>query len=126
MARHPAKSEWAEGLKALSHRLREEGAIPEEQIAVLDSLVSQLARVTSEGMEGAEVAVVKSALPLTEEERKALRKKLENRFGDRLIFRWEVDPAILGGLLIRVGDKIIDGSVAGKLVALKRSLTPRR
>lgn len=126
MARHPAKTEWANGLKALSHRLREEGAIPEDQIEVLDSLASQLARVTKEGMEGAEVAVVKSAIPLTEEERIALRKKLENRFGDRLILHWEVDPAILGGVLIRVGDKIIDGSVAGKLAALKRSLIPRR
>lgn len=125
MARRP-KSEWANGLKALSHRLREEGAIPKDQIEVLDTLASQLARVTNEVMEGAEVAVVKSAIPLTEEERIALRKKLENRFGDRLTLRWEVDPTILGGLLIRVGDKIIDGSVAGKLAALKRSLIPKR
>lgn len=126
MARRPAKSEWANGLKALSHRLREEGAIPEDQIEVLDTLASQLARVTNEVMEGAEVAVVKSAIPLTEEERIALCKKLENRFGDRLTLRWEVDPTILGGVLIRVGDKIIDGSVAGKLAALKRSLIPKR
>lgn len=126
MARRPAKSERANGLKALSNRLREGGSIPEDQIEVLDTLASQLARVTNEVMEGAEVAVVKSAIPLTEEERIALRKKLENRFGDRLTLRWEVDPTILGGVLIRVGDKIIDGSVAGKLASLKRSLIPRR
>lgn len=126
MARRPAKSKWANGLKALSHRLREEGALPEDQIEVLDTLASQLARVANEGIEVGEVAVVKSAIPLTEEERTALRKKLETRFGDRLTLRWEVDPTILGGILIRVGDKIIDGSVAGKLAALKRSLIPRR
>jgi len=126
MAPRPAKSEWANGLKALSHRLQEEGVIPEDQIEALDTLASQLARVTREEREGREVAVVKSAIPLTEKERIALRKKLENRFGDRLAFRWEVDPTILGGVFIRVGDKVIDGSVAGKLAALKRSLIPKR
>lgn len=126
MARRAAKAERTGGLKALSQRLREEGAIPEDQINVLDTLASQLARLTNEEIEGAEMAVVKSAIPLTEEERKAMRQKLESRFGDRLTFRWQVDPTILGGVFIRVGDKVIDGSVAGKLAALKRSLTPKR
>lgn len=71
-------------------------------------------------------AVVKSAVPLTLKERSDLQKKLARTFGDGLLLRWEVDPSLLGGIVVRVGDKIIDGSVAGKLEALKRSLKPKR
>jgi F0F1-type ATP synthase delta subunit len=35
---------------------------------------------------------------------------------------FKVDPGILGGLVVRVGDKIVDGSVAGKLEGLRVSL----
>ena len=36
--------------------------------------------------------------------------------------RYRVDPAILGGLIVRVGDKLIDGSVASRLAAMKQAL----
>ncbi|MCB0253985.1 MAG: F0F1 ATP synthase subunit delta [Anaerolineae bacterium] len=39
-----------------------------------------------------------------------------------LDFRFNVDPDILGGLLIRVGDKLLDTSVASRLVAMRQSL----
>jgi len=35
---------------------------------------------------------------------------------------FDVDPAILGGLVLKVGDRVIDGSVAGKLGALRERL----
>lgn len=70
---------------------------------------------------GSEVRV-KSAVPLTDDERATLESKLQARFGEALGFEYVVDPAVLGGVLVRVGDQIIDGSVAGKLAALREHL----
>lgn len=68
------------------------------------------------------VAEVTSAVPLTDDERQTLVTRLEEQFGRGLEMRYRVDPTILGGLVVRVGDKLIDGSVAGKLAALKQTL----
>jgi len=69
---------------------------------------------------------VSTAVPLNKEEQAALRERLQARFSEELDLRFEVEPSILGGVIARVGDKIIDGSVKGKLEALKQTLSPRR
>lgn len=71
-------------------------------------------------------ARVSSAVPLTKEEQAALREKLEARSSQDLNLRFEVEPSLLGGVVVRVGDKVMDGSVKGKLEALKQTLAPRR
>jgi F-type H+-transporting ATPase subunit delta len=63
-----------------------------------------------------------SALPLTETETALLTEKLAAEYGSGLEFQYRVDPAILGGLIVRVGDKLIDGSVASRLAAMKQAL----
>jgi len=65
---------------------------------------------------------VVSALPLTDAEQAALVAELADQYGAGLAFEYRVDPAILGGLIVRVGDKLIDGSVASKLAAMKQAL----
>ena len=77
---------------------------------------------TSSGM----TAKVSSAVPLTGDEQAALGKKLEGRFGQPLELRFEVDPSLLGGVAVRVGDQVIDGSVRGKLDALAQTLGSRQ
>jgi F-type H+-transporting ATPase subunit b len=76
-------------------------------------------------MEGASVAgqsaEVTSALPLTSAEQESVKKDVLAKSGAAAI-TFRVDPAILGGLVIRVGDKVLDGSVAGKLEGLRASL----
>lgn len=66
-------------------------------------------------------AEVVSALPLTEEEQEVIRKDVLSKTGAQAV-TFRVDPSILGGLIIRVGDKVIDGSVAGQLQLLREKL----
>lgn len=77
-------------------------------------------------LEGADLAgasaEVISALPLTDKEQKTVRKDIVDKMGDTASISFRVDPSILGGLVIRVGDKVLDGSVAGKLDELRQTL----
>lgn len=67
-------------------------------------------------------AEVTSALPLTKKEQETVSKDVIGKLGESATISFRVDPNILGGLVIRIGDKILDGSVAGKLESLSRSL----
>jgi F-type H+-transporting ATPase subunit b len=66
-------------------------------------------------------AEVTSALPLSDQEQETVRKNISDRVGAKEV-AFRVDPSILGGLVIKVGDKVLDGSVAGKLEGLRQSL----
>jgi F-type H+-transporting ATPase subunit b len=77
-------------------------------------------------LEGADLtgdsAEVTSALPLSEEEQIAVKKNVLDKMGAKTTIVFRVDPQILGGLVIRVGDKVLDGSVSGQLEDLRKSL----
>ena len=68
-----------------------------------------------------EAAQVTSALPLSKEEEESVRRDVLAKAGAKDV-TFRVDPSILGGLIIRVGDKVLDNSVAGKLEGLRQSL----
>lgn len=68
-----------------------------------------------------EAAEVTSALPLTDKEQDTVKKDVLAKAGAQAV-TFRVDPSILGGLVIKVGDKILDGSVAGKLEGLSQRL----
>jgi F-type H+-transporting ATPase subunit b len=70
-----------------------------------------------EQVTGAAVEVV-SALPLTASEQESVRRDLKGAAS----VNFRVDPSILGGLIIRVGDKIVDASVAGRLEGLRQAV----
>jgi F-type H+-transporting ATPase subunit b len=68
-----------------------------------------------------EAAEITSALPLTDKEQDAVKKDVLAKVGAQAV-TFRVDPAIMGGLVIKVGDKVMDGSVAGKLEGLRQNL----
>jgi len=68
-----------------------------------------------------EAAEVVSALPLTDAEQDTVKKDVLTKVGAQAV-TFRVDPSILGGLVIKVGDKVMDGSVAGKLSDLGQNL----
>lgn len=63
-----------------------------------------------------------SAAKLNDEEVNALRARLEQMTGGRIELTLGVDPALLGGLQVRMGDLLIDGSVRGRLDRLRSRL----
>jgi F-type H+-transporting ATPase subunit delta len=67
-------------------------------------------------------ATVTSAVPLSAEDTKAVTEKLTEMTGGPVVVKTEVDDRILGGLIVRIGDRLIDGSTLSKLVALKQQL----
>ena len=73
--------------------------------------------------QGVLIADVTSAFPLTKKQQDALTKKLTTLTGRKIKIRPHKDTSILGGLILKIGDKRIDGSAAGRLRALKNSLT---
>jgi F-type H+-transporting ATPase subunit delta len=61
------------------------------------------------------VARVISAVEITAAQQRALSERLSEVYGRRIDVRYAVDPAIRGGLVVRVGDEVIDGSLASRL-----------
>ena len=68
-----------------------------------------------------EAAEVTSALPLTDQEQETVKNDVLAKVGAQAV-TFRVDPSIMGGLVIKVGDKVMDGSMAGKLEGLRQNL----
>ncbi len=68
-----------------------------------------------------EVAVV-TAVPLEEQERQRLQRELETRLGRPVQLTVSVDPELLGGIVLRIGDEVFDASVRTQLTTLRRQL----
>ena len=82
-------------------------------LGTLNDVIRNLTHLATRGPE-AQLAHITSAVSLTPEEEQALRQRIHDRFGSDVDLDLRVDSSILGGIIIQVGDKIIDGSVAGK------------
>ena len=69
-----------------------------------------------------EVAEVRSAVPLTDDQRKRLAEALSEATGKQVEVKVVIDPAVLGGAVAPLGDTVIDGSVRTRLDRLKNAL----
>jgi F-type H+-transporting ATPase subunit delta len=87
-------------------------------VAGLEDLVALAARRRESS-----VAYVRSAIALTAAQLDTLSATLRRLYDRQIALHIEVDPALTGGLVIKIGDEVIDGSVAGRLAALRRELS---
>lgn len=71
------------------------------------------------------LAEVKSVISLTEDEVKALTKKLEKKYNKKIILKQQIDSSLIGGVYIRVGDDVIDGTIRSKLDEMKSLMLKR-
>ena len=71
-------------------------------------------------------ALVTSAIPLSQEDVTTVVQRLSEITGREIAVGTEVDESILGGLVVRIGDRLIDGSTKSKLEALRHQLSGTR
>ncbi len=71
---------------------------------------------------GKQVAIVKSAVELTEDQKTRLAAALQQSVGTPVDVRVVIDPTVMGGLVAQVGDTVIDGSVRRRLDQLKQAI----
>lgn len=66
------------------------------------------------------LAHIKTVIPLDEEDRRNLKEKLEKKYNKEIVLKEEIDRSIIGGVYVRVGDDVIDGTIKSKLNEMKR------
>ena len=98
------------------------------QLMLRRGRIEDVPRVASEfrrldnARQGITIATATSAAPLSQDEVAALISRLEAFTGGRIDLDVHVDPSLLGGLVVQVGDRLIDGSVRGRLERLRNQL----
>jgi F-type H+-transporting ATPase subunit delta len=95
--------------------------ISKNHLHLLGDVILELERLFRHGRRP-RLAHVTTAVPLAAKERKGIENALAARFDGELEFEFLVDKSILGGVVVRVGDEIIDDSIAAKLAALRESV----
>ncbi len=86
----------------------------------LNDVLNELMHLVRDG--GPTSAEVTSALELTADQRRKVEQELRSKYGATLDITYSVDPALLGGLLVRVGDKVLDTSLRQRMNAVQRNM----
>lgn len=97
--------------------------VQDGSLEMLDDLGDALVQVNSGDTGGPVKAEVTSAIELSTAEQDRLRNALKERHGENLVFAFHVNPSLMGGLRVRVGDRLIDTSVASRLQTMREKLT---
>ncbi len=111
-AKNKPPKEFVNFLNLIFERRRENLLLP-----ILESVVDQALKA-----QGYQVVELISALPLSEEKRNSIGKALEKAWHTNVSLQYKENPNLVGGIIIRRGDELIDGSLSGQLNALKRLL----
>lgn len=92
-----------------------------DRLLLMPDVAAQYERLRSEA-EGSVDAEVRSAKPMSDEQKNQLSKALEKRLGRKINMTVHEDATLLGGAVIRAGDLVIDGSAKGRLEKLASAL----
>jgi F-type H+-transporting ATPase subunit delta len=95
--------------------------VRKHRTALADEISSQFNQFV-EAESGIEHARAVTAVPLSDAERIALEQRLQEQTGHKVILDVEVDPALLGGLVVQIGDRLVDASTRAQLQAMRESL----
>jgi F-type H+-transporting ATPase subunit b len=112
---------------AAAQKLVGESLDEKRQHTLIDEFFSGVRAGKVEVLEGTTItgasAEVTSALPLSSDEMNAVKSDILSKVGSQATVSFRIDPNILGGLVIRVGGKVLDASVAGQLESLRQSIS---
>lgn len=92
--------------------------VQEDDLDLIPRVVAEL-RAGITGQSEPLKAEIVSAVELSEQELADLRHRLTAEYGEGLIFSFRVDPSLMGGLRVRVGDTLIDHTIASRLTAMR-------
>jgi F-type H+-transporting ATPase subunit delta len=105
-----------EGALNLARLLVSAGAI-----GAIDDIAAAYQELVDEA-EGRVRATAVTAVELPQQEWRRVERELSERMGREVRLDARVDPRVIGGVLLEVGDRVIDGTVAGRLSQLRRAL----
>jgi F-type H+-transporting ATPase subunit delta len=92
------------------------------RLALLPEIVSAYRALVDEAA-GRARARVRSAVPLTDTQRAAIRERLGRRLGRTVLLETEVDPSLIGGFVAEVGQRLWDASLVGQLRRVRERIT---
>jgi F-type H+-transporting ATPase subunit delta len=95
--------------------------VEKDRADIIPNVASEFARLLDEHRKEADAEAI-SAVPLSSEQQAHLENQLQAATGYKVRLKTRVDENILGGLIVRVGDKLIDASVATQLAQLRNKL----
>lgn len=98
--------------------------IDKHREAYLDEVVSEFIKITNTARNIVDAEVI-SAIELDEGYKKEVAKVLNRLAGKDVKPKYKVDSSLLGGMVIRIGDKVIDGSVKNNLRTLRQHLVSK-
>ncbi len=89
-----------------------------KRFSKLSSIITQFININAK-KRGDVLADITSAEELVEEQQKNIKEQLKTILGDKLTLNFKVDNKIIGGLIVKVGSKMVDSSLANKINKLK-------
>lgn len=89
--------------------------------SLLPALLGYYQKIMNQTL-GRETAVVTSVTALNDQEQKTISELFGQMTGKQIQVENKVDPSLLGGIQVRIGDRLYDGSLFGKLERLKKSM----
>lgn len=95
--------------------------VDKRRMGIFEAIEDEYRRLSNRER-GILIADVTTARALTKGQAAKLQKKLETISGKKIQFRTHLDPEIIGGVIVKIGDKRIDGSVRGRLESLRAQL----
>lgn len=119
-----------EALREIAYMLRQDDErfvnflsllLRNERLHILPEVAISFATLVDDFQAMLNVTVI-SAFPLSEEEKKDIVTRMKADYSPMVSVSWEVNPSIVGGLVIKAGDLVLDGSVNGSLEKIRKNL----
>jgi F-type H+-transporting ATPase subunit delta len=118
-----------QALKALLEKMQVSGPVVrfleylvrKNRFRYLGQITQAFAALVAE-FQGIITVSISTARELSREEQETVTRDIESITGRKVQVQWSVNPSLIGGMMIRVGEAVVNGSVQGQLVALRKSL----
>lgn len=95
--------------------------IQQGSVSIVPDISNQY-QILVDSIKGISRVAVTSAVKLNNNEKNKLSKQLSDQLGKKIELSESVDESLIGGVVIRIGDKVLDGSIKGRLDSMRTSL----